>query len=240
MKLRDTLLKLSIEVCNSIDEDILNYENVCKLSHFDMRVLTLSEIEELSFLFRNNLMFNNLVPLFSDDNSNYAAVYVGGPMKNKICYLDHEETDISPVFRSINSFVQAIRQNPESGWCDIPRDYPVLLEELETNRTSDDLRVIEEIRNFINKENELDENYRANLLFCIMALTPKSNLNEIIKYLYDEDMWVQERACRVLGYHKYEPATEHLKKVMENGMHNGKLAAKRALNEIKKEKFCKK
>lgn len=239
MKLRNILLKLGIELFN-IDEDISNYENTCKLSKFDMRVLTLSEIEELFYLFNDNLMFKNLVPLFTDDNSNYAAVYVEGPMKSKICYLDHEETDISPAFRSINSFAQAVRQNPESGWYDIPRDYPVLLEEPEIFQTSDDLIVVEEIKKFINKENQLDDDYRTNLLFCIMALTPKSHLDEIIKYLYDEDMWVQERACRILGYHKYEPAIEHLKKVRENGMHNSKLAAKRALNEIKKEKFNKK
>lgn len=236
MKLRQTLLKLGIEAPGNIDEDILNYQNVCKLSKFDMRTMTLSEIEELFYLLKNNLLFKDLVPLFTDDNSNYAAVYVAGAMKGKICYLDHEETDISPVFRSINSFVQAIRLNPELGWYDMPKDYPVFLEESDVEQSSDDWAVVEQIKDFIDHENEMDDDYRTNLLFCIMGLTPKTHLDKIIQYLYDEDMWVQERACKILGDHKYKPAEGHLEKIMEDGMHNSRLAAKKALNEIRKEK----
>jgi hypothetical protein len=235
MNLKAALLKLDIEVLTNIEEDLLNYENVHKHSNFDMRAMTLSEIEEICLLIKDNLIFKDLIPLFTDDNSNYAAVYVSGPMKGMICYLDHEETDISPVFRSINSFIQAIQLNPKSGWYDIPKDYPVLLEDFNSVQNNDDWTVAERIKNYIDTTNGINDNYRTNLLFCIMALTSKTHLDKIIQYLYDEDMWVQERACKTFGYHKYEPAAEHLKKVIEDGMHNGKLAAKKALSEIRKE-----
>lgn len=42
-------------------------------------------------------------------------------------------------------------------------------------------------------------------------------------------MYVQERTCEIIGFHRYLPAREKLIEVSINGMHNGKLAAKRAL-----------
>ncbi|MGQ3479107.1 LacI family transcriptional regulator [Paenibacillus sp. TY11] len=48
-----------------------------------------------------------------------------------------------------------------------------------------------------------------------------------------EDMYVQERACVLLGHHRYEPATESLKEVVEHGMPNGKPAARKALSMIR-------
>lgn len=40
---------------------------------------------------------------------------------------------------------------------------------------------------------------------------------------------VQERACEIIGFHRYTPTREKLIEVSKDGMHKGKLAAKRAL-----------
>lgn len=46
-------------------------------------------------------------------------------------------------------------------------------------------------------------------------------------------MYVQERACEIFGFHQYVPARDKLRMIAETGMHNGKLAAKRALKKIR-------
>ncbi|BCC09470.1 hypothetical protein BCM0060_p2136 (plasmid) [Bacillus cereus] len=85
------------------------------------------------------------------------------------------------------------------------------------------------------KNPELDEEKRTQYLFSIMALTPYTQLHEIIPLLEDSDMWVQERAAEILGFHRYAPAREKLNWVKEHGQHNEKMAAELALKRIRME-----
>src|SRR5690349_5121296 len=45
---------------------------------------------------------------WTDDNSNYAGLYVAGPLLDKVCFVDHEDYDISPVYRSLTSFLATL------------------------------------------------------------------------------------------------------------------------------------
>lgn len=85
------------------------------------------------------------------------------------------------------------------------------------------------------KKPELTEEKRAQYLFSIMALTPYTQLHEILPLLDESDMWVQERAAEILGFHIYVPASEKLNWIKEHGQHNGKMAAELALKRIKME-----
>ncbi|MED4956184.1 hypothetical protein ABEO75_14500 [Paenibacillus macerans] len=38
--------------------------------------------------------------------------------------MNHEETDLSPAFRSAGSFIAALEQNPNHDWDDLKKDYP--------------------------------------------------------------------------------------------------------------------
>ncbi|RJG25253.1 LacI family transcriptional regulator [Paenibacillus thiaminolyticus] len=46
-------------------------------------------------------------------------------------------------------------------------------------------------------------------------------------------MYVQERACEILGYHRHVPAKEKLWEIAQSGMANGRQAAKGALARIR-------
>lgn len=85
------------------------------------------------------------------------------------------------------------------------------------------------------KDPELDEDKRTQYLFSIMAITPYIQLDEIIPLLEDSNMWVQERAAEILGFHRYLPAKEKLNWVKEHGQYNGKMAAELALKRIRME-----
>lgn len=79
------------------------------------------------------------------------------------------------------------------------------------------------------KKPELTEEKRAQYLFSIITLTPYTQLHEILPLLDESDMWIQERAAEILGFHRYVPASEKLNWVKEHGQHNGKMAAELAL-----------
>ncbi|MFD0715002.1 hypothetical protein [Paenibacillus sp. GCM10027626] len=85
----------------------------------------------------------------------------------------------------------------------------------------------------ISSDEQINDEIRCQYIFSIMALTPKTHLDSIVDYLNDEDMYVQERACEIIGFHRYIPAREKLIEVSTTGMHNGKFAAKRALARMK-------
>jgi HEAT repeat protein len=66
-----------------------------------------------------------------------------------------------------------------------------------------------------------------------MALTSPTDIEtRIYPFLDDEDMYVQERAIELLGFHQYQPAVAKLTDLATNAKPNGRTAAKIALKKI--------
>jgi hypothetical protein len=65
--------------------------------------------------------------LFTDDGSNWAGVFVRGPLAGKVTILDHDEPERDPRFRDVASFldklVDAGRRHLD--WPDMDTDYPL-------------------------------------------------------------------------------------------------------------------
>ena len=58
--------------------------------------------------------YENVLPVMTDDNSNYLCVYYKGDDKGKVCHLSHDEIDLTPRFKSIESLIHVIKTNPEA------------------------------------------------------------------------------------------------------------------------------
>lgn len=58
--------------------------------------------------------YENVLPMMTDDNSNYLCVYYKGDDKGKVCHLSHDEIDLTPRFKSIESLIHVIKANPEA------------------------------------------------------------------------------------------------------------------------------
>lgn len=200
-------------------------------SDFSFRLMNLEEIIELIEFMSSIEVYHNIIPLWTDDNSNYVGVYYQGPLKYRVCYIDHEETDISPGFRSLSAFIYSLEQDPDFDWDELKKDYPTEAE-INIQDLRDDENCINDLNNLLTSA-RLNDDLRCQIIFSLMAVTPKIHLHFLVKYLDDEDMYVQERACEILGYHRYIPAKDKLIEVSEFGMHNGKLAAKKALSRIR-------
>lgn len=166
--------------------------------------------------------------------ANYVGVYMFGPLTGRVCFINHEEIDLSPVYPNVQTLIKILLENPENDWYELPKCYPRSKEHTDELQLKHDVQAIKELKNLL-KNPELDEEKRTQYLFSIMALTPYTQLHEIIPLLEDSDMWVQERAAEILGFHRYLPAREKLNWVKEHGQYNGKMAAELALKRIKME-----
>lgn len=58
--------------------------------------------------------YENILPMMTDDNSNYLCVYYKGDDKGKVCHLSHDEIDLTSRFKSIESLIHVIKANPEA------------------------------------------------------------------------------------------------------------------------------
>lgn len=183
-------------------------------------------------------------PVWTDDNSNYAALYLAGPLHGKVCFLDHEEPDLSPAYRRLSSFLAAldVARSDDKDWYEMPTDYPIPTDFYfhQNGQTSpstaseetNDLEIVATLRSRLDQLPSTEDDERRYFCFCIIGLTPPKSLHAILEFLEDEDMWVQERAANVLGFRGFEPAISQLAKIALLGTGNGVTAAMSALGRI--------
>lgn len=77
---------------------------------------------------------------------------------------------------------------------------------------------------------------RRKLAFDIIALTPSERTVELLRFLEDPDLWIQEAAAEALGKRKYQLAIPELVKVAQREttrVHNARIGAILALGRMK-------
>ncbi|MGH1286781.1 hypothetical protein [Bacillus toyonensis] len=222
----------------SLPQEIMTaFKDPIYLKHkndFSMHLLSFEEATEMYVYLHEDVTISDVFPLWTDDNSNYIGVYMLGPLTGRVCFIDHEEMDLSPVYPNVQKLINILLESPETDWYELPKYYPSSKENTDELQLQQDVQAIEELKNLL-KNHELNEDKRTQYLFSIMALTPYTQLHEILPLLNESDMWIQERAAEILGFHRYVPASEKLNWVKEHGQHNGKMAAELALKRIKME-----
>jgi hypothetical protein len=166
-----------------------------------------------------------------DEQSNYAGLYVDGPLQGRVCIEQHDDHDLSPRFRSPRSFLAVVaraateeREIEEQDF-DYTRQGPV-----DQGDERADWLAAQALRRLY--ESSTRDEGRQDYAFAIMALTPLAYTDTLIAFLDDEDLWIPERAAEVLGARKFEPAIEKLFEVARRGKANGALAARQALESI--------
>jgi hypothetical protein len=181
-------------------------------------------------LARYRISANGRRAFWTDDQSNLGLVYVEGPLAGRVTILFHDDPDYSPTHRSVASFLLAVaragRQGHE-GVAPFP-DYPALAPAPETDAADwEAARVMAE-----RFEGGGDEDEAAQHAYCAIVLTPYERTDTLLAYARHEDMYVQEKACSVLGLRKWEPAVPLLGEIAMRGQVNGRTAATQALGRI--------
>ena len=150
-----------------------------------------------------------------------------------ICYVSHEEVDLAPRFRSLASFLAAISAQPAS---DDLGDIAAALFDFPSRQVpptyAQDQEIIRKLHTALAAETAEDER-RTQTAFALLALTAPPDIETTLyPFLDDADMYVQERAIELLGFHHYQPALAKLTELATTAQHNGQLAAKIALQKI--------
>ena len=201
-----------------------------------MRLMEPAEAVQETLALRSSwLQLNSdLLVLWTDDNSNYAAVFMRGDLAPRVALLDHDETEYTPCFFSPVSFEAAQRRGAkgEKAWCELTQDYPVTSPEDYPLLDLDRALGLKYLAEYL--AHPKDEHRQ--LAFHAMNLLPFSEAHRIGPLLRSNDMWVQERACRTLGKRRYEPAIDALYQIALRSSHNGEIAAILALQQMESTK----
>ncbi|WP_182914658.1 hypothetical protein [Paenibacillus thiaminolyticus] len=135
---------LPIELPRDVMDALASHHAKQVAGEFFLKLMNRDEIIELHKCLADVEEFQDILPLWSDDNSNYVGLYCRGPLQNKVCYISHEETDLSPGFRSVSSFLASLEQSPDLDWDDLKKDYPAEAD-IDTQHLEDDRKCIDEL-----------------------------------------------------------------------------------------------
>ncbi len=176
---------------------------------------------------------------WSDDNSNYAAIYVTGPMRGCVCFLAFDGTfDMRPMYRSVANFLWALLAAAPEGldWTEMPTDYPELTPRHDYAQSAADwaraqamLALFEAMPS---TDDFLDSGQRAYYASCAMNLTPFERSATLYRFLTDRDITIQARACEILGVRRWKDATPLLEIAAKQGVEMVRFRATRALTMI--------
>ncbi len=196
------------------------------------------DFESMLEYFEQYEIYENLIPILTDNNSNYWCLYFKGKLKGTVCYLSHDEINLEPKFKNITKLINAINQNPDAyDFSELDSqvfDYPKRENEIDLNNREEIVNgLLTEFEQVSISKLEL----KQQLAFSIMALIKSEEIESYIyPFLDNEDMYIQERAINTIGFHKYEPARNKLIELTKKAMVNGKSAAGKALKELNKNK----
>ena len=166
---------------------------------------------------------------WTDDNSNYAGVYLDGLLAGWVCVLDHEEPLLVPSFRYVESFMVHLLADlrgvhGKNRFCDLPslrREYP----KSAPDAAHDDQDwVFSEI---FRKQwtDEADAELAQLFAMCGICLTPFEKTSEASVFLDVDDMWIPAAAVRLLAIRRWRGGVEQLERLARDGHPNGDGAA---------------
>lgn len=215
-----------------------------------MRLLSSEEAISVNQLYEEHANLRHSRLFWKACDSEYAALYMAGPLAGRIYFWTYDGRHDSVAFRSIRSFLESmnmlrptdVEDDETPGWHSAQTDYFVasqyfyheaaVCKPASHEDTVSDVAAREALQTEYASaeiESELDDHHFA---FNIMALTPADQAELLLPFLDSKDMWIQARACEILGNRKAEWAVHRLEQIAVNGTANGRSAAKWALGRI--------
>ena len=157
-----------------------------------------------------NLGFE-LLPLFSNQESDCVAIYTSGFLKGKVAIVRHDEAVFAPQFKSLDSFLKAYekaaKQTDFYDWEDIEEeDYPI------TEENQAEPIVLQECWQHIKAADFISDIQKETIQTMAIWLTPPSELDTLLPFVQKEfalkeNMFVVAYAIDTLGIiHQYAPA----------------------------------
>ena len=177
----------------------------------------------LKWIAQYNLDFE-LLPLFSNQESDFVAIYTTGFLKDKVVIIRHDEGVFAPQFRSLDSFLKAYEKAAMQAdfydWEDIEvydYDYPITEEE------QAEPVVLQECWQRIKAANFTSDVQKEAIQTMAIWLTPPSQLDTLLPFVqketaFKESLFVITYAIDTLGItYQYEPARPLIAELLKTG-----------------------
>ena len=177
----------------------------------------------LKWIAQYNLDFE-LLPLFSNQESDFVAIYTTWFLKDKVVIIRHDEAVFAPQFRSLDSFLKAYEKAAMQAdfydWEDIEvydYDYPITEEE------QAEPAIWQECWQRIEANHFTSDVQKEAIQTMAIWLTPPSQLDTLLPFVQKEfalkeTMFVVAYAIDALGItHQYEPARPLIAELLKTG-----------------------
>ena len=197
----------------------------------------------LQWIRQCNLGFE-LLPLFSNQESDCVAIYTSGFLKGKVAIVRHDEAVFAPQFKSLDSFLKAYekaaKQTDFYDWEDIEEeDYPI------TEENEAEPIVLQECWQHIKAADFISDIQKETIQTMAIWLTPPSELDTLLPFVqkefaFKDNMSVVAYAIDTLGIiHQYAPAKPLIAELLKtrrfanyyrrNGLYHGEFELKETL-----------
>lgn len=201
-----------------------------------MRLLPPATVVEMTDAVRRGFpgLLDDCAGLFwTDDNSNYAGVWLAPPLLGRVFVLRRDDvTNMPPKFRSVESFCQSMlaARRQHRLWFDAVTDYPRLCDPADTGDDEDRATAIACLRGM----EALHWDAHEYLAFAYRALNllPPRDWTLVLPLVESSNSWVQTRACETLGLWRCTSAVPDLLRIAGTSNRNGRKAAAEALRLI--------
>lgn len=177
----------------------------------------------LKWIAQYNLDFE-LLPLFSNQESDFVAIYTTGFLKDKVVIIRHDEGVFAPQFRSLDSFLKAYEKAAMQAdfydWEDIEvydYDYPITEEERA------ETAIWQECWQRIEANHFTSDVQKEAIQTMAIWLTPPSQLDTLLPFVqketaFKESLFVITYAIDTLGItYQYEPARPLIAELLKTG-----------------------
>jgi hypothetical protein len=217
------------------DHDGSNDRPTTSVGWCPLRLLPIREAietnRELADALRDEPKAGDILWLCTDDNSNYAGVFLDGPLAGFVTVLNHEEPELTPAFRSIGSFVaRAFRAGDQGAEREVV-DIPGIDRELPTSAPAPGSEVADRAlaqEFLVRYRAAVDDRSRLAWACSFLCVLPFPDTDLAVELLREPDMWIPERAVNLLELRRHAAPAE-LERLAREGAANGYGAAIRAL-----------
>ncbi|HEX6372858.1 MAG TPA: SMI1/KNR4 family protein [Longimicrobium sp.] len=174
---------------------------------------------------------------WTDDQSNYAAVYVEGPLRGKVCFVAHDsvEENYIPYFRTVRSFcAELVRVAALEGrWSKLSMDYPACASVSPADEESDRGLALQYAAECRMADEDERQEYLAG---CVIQLIPYADGGLLLSLSQDENEHLRQRAGGLIQQRQREErATSALPRLVElirTGPHGRRSEARQEISRL--------
>ena len=146
--------------------------------------LTDTEFDDMMSVFADDESYQNLIPILTDNESNYWCLYADGTLKGRVCHLGHGGEPICPAYHHLHTLFDVIK-----GHADAYDFYDLQADDLLDFPVKADFDERAELLARLYDEfcHSTSDELRSHLAFAVLTLCLPQDIDKYITPLLDDE-----------------------------------------------------